>query len=111
MKSKTKLVWKVGISVLVFLICISGAQEQEVGVDRPGKDYTNFHPTDPVACKKACGNDPKCKAYAYVINSKACLLKFHVPPAVRNDCGISGIKPALAGDSMHLVKDSDLAKV
>jgi beta-lactam-binding protein with PASTA domain len=79
------------------------ARVQEVGVDRPGKDYKNFDlpKADPGLCKKYCDDDQNCKAYTYVKpgsqgRSARCWLKSEVPAAVKSDCCISGVKESTA---------------
>ena len=83
------------------LMCVSGIRAQEVGVDRPGSDLRHgfaLPQADPGLCRQACDEDSQCRAYTYVkpgvqAGSAVCWLKHAVPPAVANDCCVSGIKP------------------
>ena len=99
MKGKATIIWRTALIVLPLLICGSIVRGQEAGVDRPGKDYKNFdlQSADPELCKKACQDDPNCKAYTYVKPgvqgaSARCWLKSDVPAAAANECCISGVK-------------------
>ena len=70
---------------------------QEVGFDRPGKDYKHFTiPSGgPEKCQAACDMDPVCEAYTYVAgqgDAGLCWLKSDVPAAVPNAQCISGVK-------------------
>ena len=71
----------------------------EYNTDRPGSDYKSVWLSGGCEeCRKACVDDPKCKAYTYVKPVKKggkarCLLKSSVPPPVPNKRCISGVKP------------------
>jgi PAN domain len=78
-------------------------QAQEEGVDRPGENYKSLElpSADPALCRKACDDDVQCRAYSYVKPgvqgpSARCWLKSAVPPAVQDDCCVSGVKAASA---------------
>jgi hypothetical protein len=70
----------------------------EVRTDRPGSDYREYALTDPdpAQCALDCSEDEKCLAYTYVKptgeEKPRCRLKSAVPPKVRSDCCVSGIK-------------------
>lgn len=81
-------------------------QPQPVGVltrtDRPGSDYRSFDLPDsspiPQLCELACITDQRCSAWTYVrpgvqSASARCYLKSIAPPAVADDCCISGVRP------------------
>jgi hypothetical protein len=65
--------------------CRSGVRSQEVGVDRPGADYSNFQSSSYTDCARSCAIDARCRAYTFVNNSvatnKRCWLKEGVPSA------------------------------
>jgi hypothetical protein len=71
----------------------------EMGVNRPGADYTSFdlpHP-HPHLCKEACMRDGRCRAFTYVNPGvqgphPRCWLKGAVPAAEPNACCVSGVK-------------------
>jgi hypothetical protein len=73
----------------------------EVGINRPGGDYTRFSLQKPDAreCQRACFEDARCKAFTYVRPGvqgpdAQCWLKSAVPRPVRDPNCVSGIKPA-----------------
>ena len=73
----------------------------EPNTDRGGSDYAdhNLPSPDPALCRKACDQDPKCKAYTYVkpgVQGRLarCYLKDPAPAAKPNNCCVSGVKTA-----------------
>jgi Ca-activated chloride channel homolog len=73
----------------------------EMDTDRPGGcDYSHIIPSaaDPEVCRNACQNDRRCRAWTYVRPDTVqgpqanCWLKESVPPAVPNECCVSGVK-------------------
>jgi hypothetical protein len=92
---------------LMFLFAADEVYAQSIGGslggwrenhDRPGMDYKSFdlRTADPLICKNRCAKDPKCRAWAYVKpgyqgQMAKCWLKSGVPPAVANECCISGL--------------------
>lgn len=75
------------------------AQGLEFGYDRPGQDYQSFDlpSADPQLCSNACANDGLCLAFTYVQPgvqgpNARCWLKSSVPPAVANNCCVSGVR-------------------
>jgi len=80
--------------------CISGTIG-EVNIDRPGGDYTHFDnvmglEATPQLCQSICLGQAQCKAWTFVRPNTTqgpkgvCWLKGSVPPAVSNNCCISG---------------------
>jgi hypothetical protein len=75
----------------------------EVGIDRPGKDYSNFSlsAANPELCRDSCSRDSKCKAFTYVAPgiqeaNAHCWLKSAVPaPSTTSSGIISGVKRGL----------------
>ena len=70
---------------------------QEIGMNRPGRDYRNFPVGSSNECQNACNAESKCQAWTYVRPgvqgaSARCWLKHSVPGRVRNDCCTSGVK-------------------
>jgi hypothetical protein len=79
----------------------TGTMTVEQDTDRPGANLKvfNLDTADPQLCVKACGDEPKCRAYTYVKpgvqGPKArCWLKSGVPSAKPNKCCVSGVKTA-----------------
>ena len=73
-----------------------GWVEQEV--DRPGSDFKILWLKGGAeACQEACAQNPRCKSYTYVREGvpgrpEGCWLKDDVPPAVEDECCVSGVK-------------------
>ena len=89
----------------VGIFCVAhGAILMEPGVDRPGQDLRpgfDLPAADPGLCIKACQEDAACQAFTYVKPgvqgpSARCWLKGGVPPAVKNDCCVSGVRAVAA---------------
>ena len=81
----------------------AAADGMERDTDRPGGgDFRHLSPPqdDPALCRDACRDDAHCRSWTYVKPNTIqgpganCWLKTGVPPAVANDCCISGIKGA-----------------
>ena len=79
----------------------SAAAAWKLNTNYPGGDYRtlNMATSDPTACKAACDQDAPCKAWTLVKLDRPggmgyCYLKNIVPPAVPEDCCISGLKGA-----------------
>lgn len=70
----------------------------EIGIDRPGLDYTSFNISpDYRICQSACENDKQCQAFTYVHPgvqgpSARCWLKSAAPNRVASGCCYSGVK-------------------
>lgn len=70
----------------------------ETGVDRPGFDFKILWLRGgPEPCQEACAQNPLCRSYTYVRAGaegriEGCWLKDGVPPAVQDNCCISGVK-------------------
>ena len=86
------------ISAFAFLLHVSGAEGQEVGVDRQGKDYLQTSLPDSALCKKACDIDLRCKAYTYVLSTDTCYQKDDIPTPTNNQNCISGVKTQEVSD-------------
>jgi hypothetical protein len=89
--------------------CVSGVRgagvleprngSDEVSIDRFGGDYRNFElksGEDPEACKAACSEEHKCRAWTYarpgyVGRNARCFLKNHIKPPRRKPGFISGV--------------------
>ncbi len=80
--------------------CVSGTIG-EANIDRLGSDYTHFDnvmglDVTPQLCQTICQNEAQCKAWTFVKPNTiqgpkgVCWLKDSIPPAVENDCCISG---------------------
>ena len=71
----------------------------EFSTDRVGGDYKNFDmppSVDGAACRKACEDDNKCRAWTYQRPgyfgpNARCFLKNHVKPPRRRFFAISGV--------------------
>ncbi len=77
------------------------AKGMEQNTDRPGGgDFRHLSPAvdDPSLCQKACQDDAQCQAWTYVKPNTVqgpqpnCWLKQTAPPAVSNNCCVSGLK-------------------
>lgn len=80
--------------------CLAGTTV-EPNTDRGGADYISHDlpAPDPALCRKACDQDPKCRAYTYVKPGvqgplARCYLKDPAPAARPNECCVSGVKTA-----------------
>jgi hypothetical protein len=80
--------------------CVSGTVG-EANTDRPGKDYRHFDniggaQVTASQCSATCFTETNCKAWTFVRPNTIqgprgnCWLKNAVPPAVKNNCCISG---------------------
>jgi len=45
------------------------------------------------ACRRACGRDPRCKAWTFIKTTRQCRLKYFAGPKFSNSCCISGKRP------------------
>jgi len=92
--------------LVAFLVCIPASfagqrVTREENTNLFGADYRAFDmdAANPDLCRKACGEDPDCRAYTYVKpgvqGPKArCYLKNSVPKKSVNRCCVSGVKSA-----------------
>jgi len=100
--------------VLLALPSVSPASNGfEFDTDRPGSDFSNFNlpRADANQCRKACRDNPRCKAWTYVKPNTIqgpkprCWLKHAVPQAHKNSCCISGVmaqsSPPQTGSSVE----------
>jgi PAN domain len=83
----------------------------DVGVDRPGGDYTHFvlKSGDPGVCASRCEHDPRCRAWSFSYPTPqgaqaACWLKSSVPARVKSDCCVSGVQ----GAGVHAPASNDV---
>jgi PAN domain len=91
------------LTTLVFaaaVIAVRPAQAQ-VSFDRPGGDYQNSPVAsgDPVDCALICERDRRCRAWSFnyptdLASGAVCWLKNNVPPRVRDECCVSGVRGA-----------------
>lgn len=73
----------------------------EPGINRPGGDYADFSSggaDTALLCLAACGIQPQCKAWTFVLPGfqgpqSHCWLKNVAPPPVFDPCCTSGVKP------------------
>jgi hypothetical protein len=78
----------------------SARYKLEKNVNRNGGDYRDFPPqtADPAVCAEACAKESRCRAWTWV-NSELeeptghCWLKSTIPPAEKDDCCVSGLRP------------------
>src|SRR5262249_49842154 len=71
----------------------------ETAIDRAGGDYRHFDipaPAAPDACKKACEDDNRCRAWTYarrgyLAPQARCYLKDKITPPRRKPCCMSGV--------------------
>ncbi len=54
------------------------------------------------ACRRACGRDPRCRAWTFIRATRQCRLKYFVGPKAANNCCISGKRPRPVGQSRQL---------
>ena len=94
----TEQVIPVEVKVVAPVVADNNGMEQDT--DRVGGDFRHESPArdDPALCQKACQEDTQCQAWTYVKPNTVqgpqpnCWLKQTAPPAVRNNCCVSGIK-------------------
>jgi hypothetical protein len=80
-------------------------------VNYPGGDFRSIDmaTSNPSACKAACDKDPRCKAWTLVKPESPggmgyCWLKDSIPPAVAEDCCVSGVKGGQTADSRYAME-------
>ncbi len=84
--------------------CVSGVKipsDFQIGLNFPGNDITHFTPPtpDPAECQNACLGSAQCVAWTYVKGGvqgaqPVCYLKSKAANTRKDDCCISGLKPA-----------------
>jgi hypothetical protein len=86
------------VALAVMLLAGPPAHGQ-VGVDRPGGDYSTFvvRSGDPAACANRCERDNRCRAWSFAypatVGPRAlCWLKNSVPARVNKPCCVSGVR-------------------
>jgi len=91
---------------LVTLACFAAATAMrpacaQSNFDRPGSDYlsSEMPSGDPADCALLCERDRHCRAWSFNYPSETthhavCWLKNSVPPRVRDDCCVSGVRGA-----------------
>jgi PAN domain len=70
----------------------AGPLSEEWGYDRPGNDYRDFQTPTLAACKSACRDEVKCRAYAFNHRSGTCYLKHGASEHQANHLYASGAK-------------------
>ncbi len=97
---KKKLLF--GMAGLVMALGLQPAAEaMQWNTIRPGSTFRSFNlrVAAPEACERACFNDRYCRSWTYVKpytlygSRPRCLLKGAVPPARRDRCCVTGVKP------------------
>lgn len=89
--------------LLICAIMVFGQSEwialADEGFDRPGTDYTKFvvKSGDPAICALRCESERRCHAWSFSYPTAegapaVCWLKNGIPPRVRNDCCVSGVR-------------------
>lgn len=69
-----------------------GRLSEERGFDRRGGDYNSFVSPGLPACKRACAEDRRCRAYTYRLDTRECFLKDRVYRPSRDDRTLTGVK-------------------
>jgi hypothetical protein len=92
-----KVLGALGLAVLV----MAGPALGQLAYDRRGGDYLSFivRPADPAICAARCEHEGRCRAWSFSYpHTKSllatCRLKRRVPPLVRDDCCVSGVRGA-----------------
>lgn len=62
----------------------------EVGIDRPGMDYSSFVTSTANLCRQSCITDNSCRAFTWSSSSHVCWLKSGVPDWIPNETTTSG---------------------
>jgi len=75
--------------------CISGVigRPFEIGIDRPGNDYSTIPMEQAVYCRDRCQADRSCAAWTFDHRNLTCWLKAPVADAFPNPCCSSGVIP------------------
>ncbi|MEH2511790.1 hypothetical protein V1291_003144 [Nitrobacteraceae bacterium AZCC 1564] len=89
-------------TVLVGVLVISAQPAHaQANFDRPGSDYlrTPVPSGDPADCALECERDRRCRAWSFnyptvSADGAICWLKNAVPPRVKSDCCVSGVRGA-----------------
>jgi hypothetical protein len=73
----------------------------QANFDRPGSDYLSAPVAsgDPAECALVCERDRRCRAWSFnypidTTSGAVCWLKNAVPPRLRNNCCVSGVRGA-----------------
>ena len=71
------------------------------GQIRLGDDYAQFYVggADWRPCEHECTSDTSCKSWSYITTTGQCRLKHSVPPAMVNNCCVSGVKQTSETDA------------
>jgi hypothetical protein len=124
-------IYLVLFGALMMVAACSPALAQS-GFDRRGGDYTSFRVLngDPAICAARCERDAHCRAWSFSYPHTAfafatCWLKNKVPPRVKDECCVSGVRGAgvieprrgsieysidrLGGDYRNFATDTDPA--
>jgi hypothetical protein len=94
-------IWVHLLSALGLILAIAGPARAQLGYDRHGADYLTFtvRPADPAICAARCERDGRCRAWSFSYpHTKTalatCALMRRVPPRVKDDCCVSGVRGA-----------------
>jgi hypothetical protein len=89
------------IAVAVAAVVAARPAQAQTNFDRPGGDYQSspVPSGDPADCAIACERDRRCRSWSFsyptdITAGAVCWLKSSVPPRVRNDCCVSGVRGA-----------------
>lgn len=101
MAASCALMASVMMAAALLLMLSPSAVYAQANFDRPGSDYARrpVPSGDPVVCALACERDRRCRAwsFSYPANNPdgaVCWLKNTVPPRVRSNCCITGVRGA-----------------
>lgn len=89
------------LGALGLFFALMGPAAAQLGYDRQGPAYLSFtvRPADPAACATRCERDGRCHAwsFSYPLTRAVvatCVLMRRVPPRVKDDCCVSGVRGA-----------------
>jgi hypothetical protein len=89
------------LGALGLAVAAAGSAQAQSGFDRRGADYTSFQIRngDPAVCAGRCEREARCRAWSFSYPRTedvlaTCWLKTKVPPRVKNECCVSGVRGA-----------------
>src|SRR5258707_10042476 len=95
------------VVTLAFLAAAGATRpaQAQANFDRPGSDYLSSPVIsgDPADCALVCERDRRCRAWTFsyptdLVKGAVCWLKSNVPPRVRSDCSVSGVRAAAVAE-------------